>query len=113
MRTRLRPAAAHPCAVSASLISVFFAQLQFLPRKKCFRGMGAHMVDDPKQCEDCAWPIDCCTQDDAPKVKSVAVDCPKDHQLWERRLSEARLSLISGVSMTELAALEKEDLVEV
>jgi len=28
--------------------------------------------------------------------------------LWERRLSEARLSLVSGVSMKELAALEEE-----
>ncbi len=71
------------------------------------------MVDDQKECETCSWPLDCCTEDGTPKVKPVAVDCPRDHQLWERRLGEARLSLMSGVSMTELAALEEEDLVGV
>ncbi len=71
------------------------------------------MVDDLKQCETCPWPLDCCTEDGTPRAKPVAVDCPRDHQIWERRLGEARLSLMSGVSMAELAKLEEDDLVGV
>ncbi len=67
------------------------------------------MPDNPRQCEPCPWPLDCCTEEDAPKVKPVAADCPREHQLWERRLGQARLSLVSGVSMAELAALEEEE----
>jgi len=66
------------------------------------------MANDVKECELCSWPLDCCTEDGALTAKPVTADCPRDHQMWERRLSEARLSLVSGVSMKELAALEEE-----
>lgn len=80
------------------------------------RGGGLIMNDDPKQCDTCPWPLDYCTEDGAPKAKPVAVNCPREHDVWERRLSEARLSLMSGVSLRELAALEEleeDDLVGV
>lgn len=70
------------------------------------------MDNDSRQCDPCPWPLDCCTEDSAPKVEAASVDCPREHQLWERRLAQARLSLVSGVSMRELAVLEEEELDE-
>ncbi len=71
------------------------------------------MTDNSKSCETCPWPLDCCTGEDAAKTKPAVEDCPRDHKLWERRLDQARLSFVSGVSMIDLAELEEEDLVGV
>jgi hypothetical protein len=67
------------------------------------------MTDNLNQCETCPWPLDCCTEDGAPKPKPVAVDCPRDRNVWERRLGDARLSLMTGAPVPELPALRDEE----
>ncbi len=67
------------------------------------------MMDDQKQCDVCPWPLDCCTEDGAPRAK--AADCPRDHAVWEHHIADARMMLteVPAVAVTE----PEEDLVEV
>jgi len=67
------------------------------------------MNDDLKQCETCPWPLVCCTEDGAPTPKPVAVDCPREPQVWERRLGDAHLALVAGAPMVELPAARDEE----
>jgi hypothetical protein len=67
------------------------------------------MIDDLKQCETCPWPLDCCTEDGAPKPKPVAVDCPREHEVWERRLGDKRLALLCDAPMAELPVPDHEE----
>ncbi len=69
------------------------------------------MPDDLKQCDTCPWPIDCCSEDGVAKPKPVAVDCPRDHLVWERRLGQARLDVITGTSIGPVVELDDEDVV--
>ena len=68
------------------------------------------MIDDSKQCETCPWPLDCCTEDGGPKTKPVAVDCPKEHAVWERRLGDGRLALMAGAPAAQLPVPDVEEL---
>lgn len=69
------------------------------------------MTDDQKLCDTCPWPMDCCTDEGAARTKPVAVDCPRDHVVWERRLGQARLDVITGTSLGQVVELNDEDLV--
>jgi hypothetical protein len=65
---------------------------------------------DPKLCETCPWPLDCCTEDGTPKPDPLAVDCPRAHVVWERRLGDTRLEVMTGTSMAT-REIEEEVLV--
>ncbi len=69
------------------------------------------MIDDRKQCETCPWPLDCYTEDGELRTKPVAVDCPRDHSVWERRLGEVRLDVITGTRIAQVVELDDEDVV--
>ncbi len=66
------------------------------------------MTDDMKQCDPCPWPLDCCTEDGAPKPERVAADCPRAHDIWERRLGDARLVLVASPAALAPVAEEEE-----
>ncbi len=53
------------------------------------------MNHDPEQCETCLWPLGCCTEDGAPPTDPAAVDCPRAHAVWERRLGDTGLDAMS------------------
>ncbi len=68
-------------------------------------------MNDLKQCDTCPWPLDCYNDDGTVRVKPAAVDCPRDHAVWERRLGDARLAIITGTPLGQLPELEDEDVV--
>jgi hypothetical protein len=68
------------------------------------------MNNDPRPCDTCPWPLDCCTDDAAPKPDPAAVDCPRDHGVWERRLGDSGLLIRTATSMPA-SAIEEEVLV--
>lgn len=57
------------------------------------------MNADPKACDTCPWPLDCCTDEAAPKPDPVAVSCPRAYEVWERSLGDGRLEIETGTSM--------------
>ncbi len=72
---------------------------------------GAIMADDVKLCDTCPWPIDCCTEEGVSRMKPVAVDCPRDHLLWERRLGQTRLDAITGTSIGQVVDIDADEVV--
>jgi hypothetical protein len=68
------------------------------------------MNHDPKLCETCPWPLECCTEDGAPKPDPLTVDCPRAHEVWERRLGGGGLEIATTTSMPA-AQIEEEMLV--
>ena len=68
------------------------------------------MNDDPRLCETCPWPLECRTEDSAPKPDPVAVNCPRAHVVWERRLGANPLEIMTGALMP-VAEIEEEVLV--
>ena len=65
------------------------------------------MIDDSKQCEPCPWPLDCCTEQGAPIAKPVKADCPKEHGVWDRLLSD-RLALPAASPIAALPEAEED-----
>ena len=67
------------------------------------------MTPDTKICETCPWPLDC-PDNLAPKPDPIAVDCPRAHAVWERRMGDDRLAILTGASIAT-EEIEEEVLV--
>ncbi len=46
--------------------------------------------DEESACPTCAWPLDCCPDNQADSRERSLRDCPMEHEVWDRRLGEAR-----------------------
>ncbi len=56
------------------------------------------MTSDTKMCGTCPWPLDC-PEDSAPKPDPIAVDCPRSHAVWERRMGDDKLVVMTSTSI--------------
>lgn len=67
------------------------------------------MTYDSKMCETCPWPLEC-PESGAPKPDPLAVDCPRAHEVWERRMGDTRLEVMTSAPIAT-PEIEEEVLV--
>ncbi len=61
---------------------------------------------DPRLCETCPWPLECCTEEGTPKPDPIVNDCPRCHEVWDFRMGEGRLEVLTSAP---IATKELED----
>ncbi len=63
-------------------------------------------MNDNKQCETCSWPLDCCEEQQA--AKPVGADCPRDAEVWNRRLGDAGMVPAPATALLKPAETDEE-----
>ncbi len=59
------------------------------------------MMTEKKQCETCAWPLECSSDMQAQKPEDP--DCPREARVWERRMGDRAIALPDDAALDELA----------
>ncbi len=67
------------------------------------------MIDETKRCDNCAWPLDCCPEQQTGQL--LAADCPRVPDVWDRRLAEHQWSMQIVTPLEEMAEAEETELV--
>jgi hypothetical protein len=66
------------------------------------------MTRDKKQCEICAWPLECSP---AMKAKKPAgADCPREARVWDRRVGEMHFSVDQTAPLEAFAEADNRQL---
>ncbi len=69
------------------------------------------MRDEESACQNCAWPLDCCPERQADDRERTVLDCPREHDVWERRLAEEHWTIADETPLGEATDLPAVDLV--
>ncbi len=57
------------------------------------------MTTETKQCETCAWPLECSS--DMKAQKPEGADCPREARVWDRRLGDTAMTLPEDAALDE------------
>ncbi len=63
------------------------------------------MAYEKKQCEVCAWPLEC--SGDMKAQKPEGADCPREANVWDRRLGDTKIALADDADLAELVETER------
>lgn len=62
------------------------------------------MMIENKQCETCAWPLECSA--DMAAQKPEGADCPREERVWDRRLEDVAIAVADGAAFDGLVETE-------
>ncbi len=67
--------------------------------------------DEQSACQTCAWPLDCCPETGVEARDRTLRDCPREQEVWERRLADEHWSLADETPLGQPADLPAVELV--